>query len=89
MEKWRSCAICKKEIPFGSQYYECSVSTCTQKRTGLAFCSILCWSGHVPVLRHRESWAVEKVAPTKAEWEEFLRQEALPKKKTSRRKQSS
>jgi hypothetical protein len=60
---WRRCSSCKGEIAFGSRYYVCNVSTCNQKRTGLAFCSVSCWEAHVPVLRHRESWAVEKQAP--------------------------
>lgn len=41
----------------------CSVSTCNQKRTGLAFCSTECWDAHLGLVRHRESFAVEKLAP--------------------------
>jgi hypothetical protein len=30
---------------------------------------VSCWDAHLSVVRHRESWAVEKHAPTRAEWE--------------------
>jgi hypothetical protein len=45
-------------------YYACNVSTCNQKRTALCFCSVSCWEVHLPGANHRESWAVEKRAPT-------------------------
>lgn len=61
---WRRCSACKKSLPYGARYYECSVSTCTGKRTGLVFCSVSCWDVHVPVARHREAWAIEKFAPS-------------------------
>ena len=32
----------------------CSVSTCNQTRTALAFCTVSCWDAHLPVARHRE-----------------------------------
>lgn len=66
---WRHCSTCKKSIPFDSDYYECSVSTCTRKRTGLFFCSLGCWEAHLPMMRHRDAWAVEAHAPTRAKWE--------------------
>lgn len=31
------------------------------------FCSVSCWDSHVATLRHRDSWAVEARAPTRAE----------------------
>ena len=68
-EVWKRCSTCKKEIAFKSTYYLCSVSTCTRKRTGFTFCSVECWEEHLPLMRHREAWAVEEQAPTKAEWE--------------------
>ncbi len=65
---WRRCSFCKKEIPFSTKYYQCSVSTCRQKRTGLVFCSSSCWDGHDGETRHRESWAEEAIAPTRNAW---------------------
>jgi len=67
---WKRCSSCKKEIHFASTYYVCSVSTCTKKRTGFAFCSVECWETHLPLMRHREAWAVEETAPTAREWAE-------------------
>jgi hypothetical protein len=68
-EVWKRCSTCKKAIAFKATYYLCSVSTCTRKRTGFTFCSVECWEEHLPMMRHREAWAVEEQAPTKAEWE--------------------
>ena len=64
---WRRCSSCKKPIAFGALYWTCSVSTCNQKRTGLAFCTVSCWDAHLPVARHREAWAEEHTAPKAAE----------------------
>jgi hypothetical protein len=60
---WRRCSSCKNPIAFGALYWTCSVSTCNQKRTGLAFCTVSCWDAHLPVARHREAWAEEHTAP--------------------------
>jgi hypothetical protein len=68
-DEWRHCSTCKKPIEFEQSYYECSVSTCTRKRTGLFFCSLGCWEAHLPMMRHRDAWAVEARAPSRAEWE--------------------
>ncbi len=68
-EAWARCNACKEPIQHGALYWVCSVSTCNQKRTGLRFCSVSCWEVHLPDARHREAWAVEKVAgdpPAKA-----------------------
>jgi hypothetical protein len=65
---WKRCNSCKKEIGFGRPYFVCSVSTCNRGDTAFAFCSVECWDAHVPVLRHRESWAVEERAPSSEEW---------------------
>lgn len=59
---WRKCSTCKKAIPFNAKYYECSVSTCTNPRTGYVFCSVQCWEAHVPGARHRDAAAIEKQA---------------------------
>lgn len=48
------------------------MSTCTRKRTGLVFCTVACWDAHVPVARHKESWAIEMRAPSKTEWDQVL-----------------
>lgn len=61
---WRRCSACKKPIALGAVYWACNVSTCNQKRTALAFCSVSCWEVHLPGANHREAWAVEKRAPT-------------------------
>jgi hypothetical protein len=66
--RWRRCSSCKAPIAFGVTYWVCNVSTCNQKRTGLAFCTVSCWDAHLSVVRHRESWALEKRAPSEAEW---------------------
>lgn len=66
---WKHCSACKTEIPFGGRYQACNVSTCNRGRTALAFCSVECWDSHVPLLRHRDAWSIEKRAPTREEWE--------------------
>ncbi len=60
---WRRCSACKNPIALGATYYVCSVSTCNQKRTALAFCDVSCWEVHLPIARHRKAWALEKQAP--------------------------
>ena len=67
---WKRCGTCKKPIAFASGYYACSVSTCNRRGTSFVFCSVGCWDGHVPVMRHRDDvGAVEAIAPTAAEWQ--------------------
>jgi hypothetical protein len=69
MASWRLCSSCRSEIDFEQVYWECSVSTCARMtRTGLFFCSVSCWEAHLPTMRHREAWAVEKRSPTEAAW---------------------
>jgi hypothetical protein len=51
----------------GATYWVCNVSTCNRPRTGLAFCSVSCWEVHLPEARHRDSWALERKAPSSAE----------------------
>jgi hypothetical protein len=63
---FRHCSICKKPIAFGANYFQCSVSTCNQKRTALYFCSVSCWDAHVPGARHRDAWAEPTRAPLAA-----------------------
>jgi hypothetical protein len=68
-DRWMSCSACRKDIAFASKHFVCSVSTCNRARTRLVFCSVPCWDSHVAVLRHRDAWAVEAYAPTRAEWD--------------------
>src|SRR5690349_30555 len=63
---WLLCSACRKAIPFGGTHWVCSVSTCNRARTQLVFCSVSCWDSHVATLRHRDAWAVEARAPTRA-----------------------
>lgn len=82
---FRVCSTCKQEIAFGAGYYVCNVSTCNRKATDFAFCSVACWDAHVPTFRHRESWAVEKRAPSRAAWEaEQSRSEAEATERAAR-----
>jgi hypothetical protein len=76
--RWRRCSSCKAPIGFGAVYWVCNVSTCNQKRTGLVFCTVSCWDAHLSVVRHRESWALEKRAPSEPEWRREKAAEAAP-----------
>lgn len=67
---FRLCSSCRRPLNFGARYYTCSVSTCNRAKTALTFCSLPCFEAHVPMLRHREAWAEEQVAPTLAQWRE-------------------
>lgn len=67
-ERWRRCSTCKTEIPFEGRHWVCRVSTCNQKRTGLVFCSVSCCEAHDSILNHRDPGALERRAPTRAEW---------------------
>ena len=61
--RWHVCSSCRMDIGFDEMYYVCSVSTCNRKRTALYFCSVECWDAHLPTVRHRSAWAVEKRSP--------------------------
>jgi hypothetical protein len=65
---WKNCSGCKSGINFGATYWKCSVSTCNRKRTGMVFCSVPCWEAHLPMMRHREAFAVEDRAPSSSQW---------------------
>jgi hypothetical protein len=82
---WKRCSTCKREIGFASAYWVCNVSTCNRPRTALAFCSVNCWDAHVPMLRHRESWAEEARAPTRSEWARQQREAAAREKRRAQR----
>ena len=66
---WKRCSSCKNEISFSTIHWVCSVSTCNRKRTGMVFCSVDCWEVHLPMMRHREAYAVEKRSPSRAKWQ--------------------
>lgn len=66
MSAWKNCSSCKREIPYGGNYYQCSVSTCKNPRTGMSFCSVECWDAHLGYANHREAWAEEAKAPITA-----------------------
>lgn len=66
---WKRCSSCKADIAFGAAWWACNVSTCNRPRTGLVFCNVSCWDAHLSVVNHRESWALERRAPSRAEWE--------------------
>lgn len=73
---WKKCSACKREIDYNSTYWVCSVSTCTQKRTGLVFCSVECWDSHIPMARHRASAAaIEVTSPSREEVKRELQAE--------------
>jgi hypothetical protein len=77
MATWRQCSSCRAAIGFEQIYWECSVSTCARvARTGLFFCSVSCWEAHLPTMRHREAWAVEKKSPTAAAWQRQLAEDS-------------
>lgn len=82
---WKHCSTCKKEIPFRGRYHVCNVSTCNRGHTALAFCSVECWDSHVPLLRHRDSWSLEKIAPTRDEWQREQADEQLAQERREAR----
>lgn len=67
-ETWLKCTACKNPISFGAKHWVCSVSTCNRPKFPMVFCTVSCWDSHVADARHREAWAVEKFAPTQAQW---------------------
>jgi hypothetical protein len=81
---WKRCSSCKAPIELGGAYYACSVSTCNKKRGGFVFCSVDCWDEHVPMMRHRDAWAVEETAPTRAQHEAADSKDDAPARSSSR-----
>lgn len=75
---WKRCSSCKQPIELGAMYWVCNVSTCNRARTALHFCSVSCWDAHLPIARHRESWAEERHAPAQ-------REAAQPKERPAKR----
>jgi histone H3/H4 len=69
-ETWLKCTACKNPIPFNETHWVCSVSTCNRPKFPMVFCTVSCWDSHVADARHRDAWAVEARAPSKAAWEQ-------------------
>ena len=74
-EQFKTCSTCKKPILFGQRYFRCSVSTCNRKRLGLFFCTLECYDAHLPMMRHRDSWAEPTDAPSREQAAEVEREE--------------
>ena len=70
-EFFRLCTTCKKPIGFGTDYMQCSVSTCNRNKLAQFFCTLACWDAHLPEARHRDAWA----EPMKAPMREAFRRE--------------
>jgi len=85
-DQWRRCSSCKKPILFEADYYICNVSTCNRGSKGFVFCSVSCWDAHLGIVRHRESWAEDAKAPTRAAFNRAQTAEAA--KSTSKRSAS-
>jgi len=73
---WQKCNVCKKEIPFQSKYYICSVTTCQSVKLGLHFCSVPCWDSHLGFARHKDAAAIESTSPSKNDYLANLNKEA-------------
>src|SRR5207248_9749836 len=58
----------------------CSTSTSNRKHNGFFFCAVSCWDAHVPMMRHRESWAEQHTAPTREAVEREQQAEQAPHK---------
>lgn len=56
---WRRCGSCKKSIALNARYYACAISTCRKT----SYCSMPCFDDHVPIFRHKDAWAEERIAP--------------------------
>src|SRR5512133_401506 len=65
-DTFKKCSTCRAPILFEQKYWACSVSTCNRSKLALYFCSLPCWEAHVPEARHRDAWAEERKAPTRA-----------------------
>ncbi len=75
---WQKCVICKNGISFTSNYYKCSISSCSSKRAPTQFCSVTCWDVHSSMKNHMSAGADEFRAPSK---EKFLSQREPVRKK--------
>ena len=66
---WKKCGPCKKEIYPGMNYCRCSISACSSH----AFCSQSCFAIHSEMMRHRDAFPDEAVAPPLTSPEELRR----------------
>jgi len=82
---FRHCSICRKSIVFGASYFQCSVSTCNRGKVALFFCTLECWSAHLPDARHREAWAEPVTAPSREAWEREQREAAAAQARSDER----
>ena len=80
---WKKCSSCRKPIDFGETYFQCSVSTCQRAKTSLLFCSVGCWAAHLATAHHREAWAEEARAPSRAAWDAEQNREPATKSASS------
>jgi len=71
---WKKCNTCKAPIGFGQTYWVCNVTTCNRRDTSFVFCKVTCWDAHLPIMSHKNAWAVEKSAPTQEEWKKAQEQ---------------
>ena len=78
---WRKCSTCKTPIELGNLFFVCSVSTCNRRSTGYVFCSVNCWDAHVPMMRHKEAYALEKTAPSTVEPEPAGKEDRAPERR--------
>jgi len=69
---WKKCSSCKEQIGFKTEYYSCSVSTCSSKRTGYVFCSVSCWEQHLPFARHKDAAAISNISGSSHEMENLV-----------------
>src|SRR5579871_5711991 len=59
---FRHCGSCKKPIAYASVYYACGIASCKKS----IYCSMPCFDDHIAVMRHKDAWAEEHVAPKEA-----------------------
>jgi hypothetical protein len=66
---WKKCGPCKKEIYPGMNYFRCSISACNNQ----AFCSQSCFRVHSEMMRHRDAFPDEAIAPAVVATEQVRR----------------
>ena len=87
-EFFRLCTTCKKPIPFGADYMQCSVSTCNRNKLAQFFCTLPCWDAHLPEARHRDAWAEPMKAPTREAFRREQQEEEDREKRAAAREVS-
>jgi len=56
---WRHCGTCKKSIGLNTKHFVCTISGCAKS----VYCSMGCFDAHVPIFRHKDPWAEERLSP--------------------------